>query len=143
VLGKETRMSEIRSYKDLLVWQRAMELVVMCYRLTDRFPIAERYGLTSEVRRSAVSIPSNIAEGYQRRSTGAYLHHLSISLGSQGELETQLEISRRLGLRSDSDVRAVITETEEVGRMLYALVESVRRSPRGGARSFSYRAPSA
>jgi four helix bundle protein len=86
-------MGEIRSYQDLDVWQRSMDLVVSCYRLADRFPRSEAFGLSLELRRSAVSIPSNIAEGHGRKGTGEYLHHLSIAHNSLMELETQLELA--------------------------------------------------
>lgn len=80
-------MKPIKSHRDLLVWQRAMDLVVMCDKLTDRFPASEQFGLAFQIRKSSVSIPSNTAGGYQRRSTGAYLQHLSIASGSQVSLE--------------------------------------------------------
>jgi len=78
----------VRSYRDLIVWQKAMDLVVQCYNLTKNFPNSELYGLTSQLRRAAVSIPSNIAEGHGRSSTKAYVNHLMIAHGSLMELET-------------------------------------------------------
>jgi len=86
----------IASYRDLDVWNRAMELVVACYRVTGEFPRTEELGLKAQLRRAATSVPSNIAEGHGRSSTGAYLRHLSIAHGSLMELETQLDIARRL-----------------------------------------------
>jgi len=88
--------SGIRSYRDLHVWQRAVELVEEIYRVSARFPDDERYGLTSQIRKAAVSVPSNIAEGYGRRRTGHYVHHLDIANGSLKEVETQLIIAGRL-----------------------------------------------
>ena len=128
-------------YKDLVVWQRGMDLVVMCYRLTNDFPPSERMGLSFQIRKSAVSIPSNIAEGNQRRTTPAYINCVSIALGSQGELATQLEASRRLGFGLDRERAVAIDTCEEVGRLLYGLLESLER--RGAApRVFSYTVPS-
>jgi four helix bundle protein len=134
-------MKPIESYRDLVVWQQAMDLVVMCYRVTERFPSSEQFGLTFQVRKSAVSIPSNIAEGYQRRSTGAYLQHLSIASGSQGELGTQLEIARRLGYLPVSAASATSEANEEVGRLLYGLSEGVRRKPHSPRRAYSLIVP--
>jgi len=88
--------TSIRSYRDLEVWRRAMELAQRCYELTAGFSNREIYGLASQIRRAAVSIASNIAEGHSRRSRQAYLNHLSIALGSQSEVETQIDLSCRL-----------------------------------------------
>jgi len=81
---------EIKNYRDLRVWQSGMDLVVMVYELSDKFPAKEMYGLTSQIRRAAVSVPSNIAEGHTRESTKEYLHHLSIAQASLAEVETQI-----------------------------------------------------
>lgn len=86
----------INSFKDLIVWQKSMELVEKVYKITESFPTKEQFGLISQMRRAAVSIPSNIAEGYGRNSTGSYIQFLSIARGSLLELETQLELSKRL-----------------------------------------------
>jgi four helix bundle protein len=134
-------MKRIESYRDLVVWQQAMDLVVMCYRVTERFPSNEQFGLAFEVRKSAVSIPSNIAEGYQRRSTGAYLQHLSIASGSQGELGTQLEIARRLGYLTGTNASVASDANEEVGRLLYGLSEGVRKNPHPPRRAYSWVVP--
>jgi four helix bundle protein len=87
---------DIKSHKDLIIWQRSMDLVESVYRITENFPARENFGLVSQMRRAAVSIPSNIAEGYGRQSTGNYSQFLSIARGSLLELETQIEISLRL-----------------------------------------------
>ena len=120
-------------YRDLEVWQKGMDLVEACYRLTISFPKEELYGLTSQIRRASVSIPSNLAEGHSRRSTGAYINHVSIALGSHGELETCIEIAVRLGFVSSTDVKAVVTQCGSVGRLLYGLHKSLERKnyPRG------------
>lgn len=119
----------IKSYKDLRVWQDSMELAEAIYKATDRFPDRERYGLTSQLRRAAVSVASNIAEGHVR-STGDYLRHLSIARGSIAEVETQLLISKRMGLLSELEAEALLSPCDRVCRMLGRLRTklSIRRS---------------
>jgi len=118
----------IRSYRDLGVWQKAMELAQKCYASTAEFPQREVYGLASQIRRAAVSIPSNIAEGHSRRSRQAYLNHISIALGSQSELETQIDLSCRLGFISKQSSEEILLMAAEVGRMLHGLVASLERT---------------
>lgn len=113
----------IKSYRDLEVWCRAMKLAQLCYEGTARYPQRETYGLVSQIRRAAVSIPSNIAEGHSRRLRQAFINHLSISLGSQSELETQIELSRRLHLLTEEVAGAILQGAEEVGRMLDGLIK--------------------
>jgi four helix bundle protein len=117
----------IKSYRDLDVWQRAMKLAELCYKETDRFPARETYGMASQIRRAAVSIGSNIAEGNSRRTRQAYLNHLSIALGSQSELETQVELSRRLELVSEKSAHEILELAEVVGRMLHSLIRSLEQ----------------
>ena len=119
--------TSIRSYRDLGVWHRAMELAQKCYELTAGFPKPEVYGLASQIRRAAVSIASNIAEGHSRRSRQAYLNHLSIALGSQSEVETQIDLSCRLGFISKESAGEVLLMAGEVGRMLHGLIASLER----------------
>ena len=109
------------------VWQQAMKLAELCYKETEAFPRRETYGMVSQIRRATVSIASNIAEGNSRRSRLAYLNHLSIALGSQSELETQVELSRRLTLLSDGSAQAILELAEVVGRMLHALIRSLEQ----------------
>lgn len=116
----------VRSYRDLQVWQRAMTLVVHCYRHTELFPRSELYGLTGQLRRAAVSIPSNIAEGHERQSPKEFLHHLSIASGSLAELETQIELAMRLNDLVTDDAESLLLECTEVGRMLGGLRKAVR-----------------
>lgn len=112
-------------YRDLVAWQRAMTLAELVYQSTTKFPPEERYGLTSQIRRAAVAIPSNIAEGQGRRSSDAdFVRFLSIALGSLCELETQLELTLRLGLASRDAMAAVFGEAGEVGRLLNGLIRS-------------------
>jgi four helix bundle protein len=116
----------IRSYRDLTVWQKAMDLAVDCYRLSRRLPRSEMYGLSSQMRRSAASIPANIAEGHGREHLGDYLHHLSMANGSLMELETHLLISARLTYCSSDDLKPVFLQTAEVGRMLNGLISKLQ-----------------
>jgi four helix bundle protein len=123
---------KIESYRDLMVWQKAVDLVVECYRLTKRLPATEVYGLSSQVQRAAVSIPANIAEGDGRKHLGDYLQHLSIANGSLKELETHLLVASRLSYpKTTSEIQPALALAEEVGRMLAGLMGKLR------GRSFS------
>ncbi|MFN2444367.1 MAG: four helix bundle protein [Vicinamibacterales bacterium] len=114
----------IRSFRDLIAWQRAMQLTEQIYALTANFPRTEQYGLTAQLRRAAVSIASNIAEGHARQ-TGHYLNHLSVACGSSAELQTQLELACRLGLVDPTRAAPVMDSAAEVGRLLHALAAAV------------------
>ena len=116
----------VRSYRDLIVWQKAMELVTSIYQITRTFPKSETYGLTSQMQRAAVSIPSNIAEGNALKQTQAYLRHLAIASGSLAELETQLEIADRLGYLP-AEQKTVMDQANEVGRLLCGLRRSLEK----------------
>src|SRR3990170_1291659 len=112
---------EIKNYRDLRVWQSGMDLVVMVYELSDKFPSKEVYGLTSQIRRAAVSVPSNIAEGHTRESTKEYLHHLSIAQASLAEVETQMEIAFRLKYCTQDELDKIVTHSTSLGKQLYSL----------------------
>ncbi len=114
-------------YSDLVVWQKAMSLVTEVYKITATFPNEERFGLVSQVRRAAVSIPSNIAEGHGRKSTGAYLNHLSIAYGSLMELETQTQIATRLNFIQEDNATALLNKMDEIGKMLTGLKNSLSK----------------
>ena len=116
----------IRSYKDLMVWQRSMDLVESIYRITDKLPAKEQWGLVSQMRRAAVSVPSNIAEGYGRQSSGNYIQFLSISRGSLLELETQLELCIRLQYFTRIDSEKILNETMEINKMLTSLISKIK-----------------
>jgi four helix bundle protein len=116
-----------KSYRDLETWQEAMNLVEMCYELAASLPVDEKFGLTSQIRRAAVSIPANIAEGYGRAHRGDYLHHLSISGGSLAEVETLLILTGRLKLLSREAVLPVWDKTQVVGRLLTRLQQGLKR----------------
>ena len=117
----------IRSYKDLLVWQKSIELVDGIYRLTRAFPKSETYGLSSQIQRAAVSVAANIAEGSGRDSTKEFIHHLAFSLGSLAELETFLTISLRLGYALKDAVAKLEAQSDEIGKMLSNLQKSLKR----------------
>ena len=116
----------INSYKDLIVWQKSMDLVVEIYKLTEFFPKSEIYGLTSQMRRCSVSIPSNIAEGRRRNSKKDYHHFLIIAYGSGAELETQIEIAKRLQFNKNIDFIKVDSLLNEVMRMLNKILSTLR-----------------
>jgi four helix bundle protein len=113
-------------FKDLIAWQKAIDLVVDVYKLTARFPDHERYGLTSQLRRSAVSIPSNIAEGHGRWTPAELVHGLRIANGSRQEAETQLIVAERLGYISDSETASLYSQLDEVGRIIFGLAGAIR-----------------
>jgi four helix bundle protein len=119
-------MPATNSFRDLDVWQQAMTLVEEIYTISKRFPADERFGLTSQIRRAAVSIPSNIGEGARRKRRKAFLHHLDIALGSQGEVDVQLEIALRLGYCVKADRSQIQQRLDRVGRMLNGLIESLQ-----------------
>jgi four helix bundle protein len=116
----------IRTFKDLVVWQKAMELCVQIYRLTQNYPYHERYGLTAETRKTSRSVIYNIAEGHNRPTTVDYVRFLSIAAGSAGELETQLLLAARLGYLKEDSAQAVILLHAEVERMLDSLIRSLK-----------------
>jgi four helix bundle protein len=118
-------MAVIFTYKDLTVWQRSIELVVAIYTLTEMFPKEEIYGLSSQIRRSSVSIPSNIAEGRCRGSRKDYLQFLRIAYGSGAELETQLEIAKRLPKTKILNYSKVNSLLEEVMKMLNSMIRKL------------------
>ena len=120
-------MASVKSYQDLRVWKEAMRLTVEVYKLTEMFPTHERYGLVSQLRRSAVSVPSNIAEGHARLSTRDYLRHISIAFGSLAELETQLHLSRELGLANDQTIGEILNCAASLGRQIRSLSKSLRQ----------------
>jgi four helix bundle protein len=120
----------IRSYQDLAIWKKAMELVVQVYHLTRHFPREEMHGLTSQMRRAAVSIPTNIAEGWGRGSRKEYIQFLRIARGSLLELETLLAISRSLRYLNQEDMQTTLALVEEISRMLSGLIASLKKGMR-------------
>ena len=124
-MGQETT---IRSFRDLRVWQAAMDLVEQIYVATRTFPKHELYGLASQMQRAAVSIPSNIAEGHTRAHSKEYLRHLSIARGSLAELQTQLEIALRLKYCSADEIGQLITQADSLGKQLYTLRNALTKN---------------
>lgn len=117
---------EIKTYKDLIAYQKAYELALNIYKYTNLFPKTELYGLVSQMRRSAISIPSNIAEGYRRKSRKEYIQFLSIAYGSSGELETQISLSHDLSMLSEIDFIDLQNLNEDVSKLLYKLIKSLK-----------------
>jgi four helix bundle protein len=122
-------MSEIRSYRDLLVWQKAMDLTVHCYQAVEGLPPGERFGLASSIHRTAVAVPSSIANGHGIGITGQYVHHLAQAHGSLMMLETLFLAAERLTYLDPAVVAAILKETSEVGKMLNGLMRSLRNHP--------------
>jgi four helix bundle protein len=114
----------INSYRDLRVWQDAMTLAESCYVLTGRFPRDELFGLTSQIRRAAASIPANIAEGHGRESTGSFVQSLRVSQGSLKELETHLLLAQRVGILAIADLDITMGRCESLGKMVRASIRS-------------------
>ncbi|HEX9545422.1 MAG TPA: four helix bundle protein [Pyrinomonadaceae bacterium] len=117
---------KIQSHRDLIVWQKSMDLVTAVYKLTDDFPKSELYGLTSQIRRCAASIPANIAEGQGRRLAGEFLQFLGNARGSLLELDTHLEIAVRLGMLNKESHSTLMEQLMEVRKLLNGLMRSIR-----------------
>ncbi|MBU4272082.1 MAG: four helix bundle protein [Planctomycetes bacterium] len=117
----------VKDYRDLIVWQKAMNLVETIYRTTKTFPREEIYGLTSQIRRAAISIPSNIAEGNGRHTTRDYVHFLGMAYGSVKEVETQVLISERLRYINSDRSGELVQMTTEIARLISGLVNSLNR----------------
>ena len=116
----------IRSYRDLVVWQKAMALAADCYLKRKSFPRTEAFGMTSQIRRAAASIPANIAEGNGRESTGAYINSLRISQGSLKELETHLMLANTVELMEKNNADELLVACDQVGRLLRALIRALQ-----------------
>ena len=118
----------MKSFRELRVWQQAIDLVEKIYLLTQNFPKQETYGLVSQLRRAVISVPSNIAEGHTREHIKEYLHHLSMAQASLAEVETQLEIGVRLEYISRNQLSKVLDEISGLGKQLYALRNALNRA---------------
>lgn len=117
----------VKSYRELIAWQKAMDLVVGVYEATRAFPREEIYGLTSQLRRAAVSIPSNIAEGQGRHSSKAFIQFLGIAYGSLQETETQVILATRLGYLETTQEAQLLEQCSEVGKLINGLTNALRR----------------
>ncbi|MDQ5845429.1 MAG: four helix bundle protein [Acidobacteriota bacterium] len=126
--NKSPAKAVIKSHRDLIVWQKAMDLVVSVYRATETFPKAETYGLTSQIRRAVTSIPANIAEGQGRRLAKEFIYFLANARGSLWELDTHIESATRLGFCSSEKQVELQMQMDEVGRILNGLMRSVSDS---------------
>jgi len=114
-------MSSLQSYEDLIVWQKSMDFILLVYQISEHFPSKEIFGITSQMRRAAISIPSNIAEGYRRKTTRDYEQFVRIAYGSTAELETQLSIAERLGYMPPDSYKKTRLKLDEISRMLNRL----------------------
>ena len=121
-------MKSLSSYRELIVWQKSMDLAARIYTITRSYPAEERFGITSQMRRAATSIPANIAEGQARRSTGEFLQSLGIARGSLAELETFLTLSERLEFLTKTDSESLLNGCAEINKMLHALMKSLSTS---------------
>ena len=117
----------INSYRDLRVWQESMASAESCHRLTRRLPREEMFGLSSQARRAVASITANIAEGYGRENTRAFVQYLRIAQGSLKEVETRLLLAQRVGLLADTDISGSMAQCESIGKMLRSLIRSLQR----------------
>ncbi|MBS3735258.1 MAG: four helix bundle protein [Phycisphaerae bacterium] len=127
-------METLRSYKDLVAWQKAVDLVEYVYRLSGTWPQEERFGLVSQIRRAAVSVCANIAEGFGRSRKADYLRFLDIAAGSANETETHMVIADRLGFADAEEAERAIAATQEVQRIIRGLIRSIRNSSRTNIR---------
>jgi four helix bundle protein len=131
-VAKESRVESresgeaIRSYRDLVAWQKAMALLVSVYAQTEQFPKHELYGLSQQLRRAVVSVPSNIAEGSSRRSTQEFLRYLNIASGSLAEVETQISAARMLDYVSLEQEKNLLTQSDEVSRIIQGLYNALQ-----------------
>jgi four helix bundle protein len=117
----------LQSYRELQVWQKSMDLVVDCYQVTELFPKTETYGLAIQLQRAAVSVPANIAESQGRNHTREFINHLSMAYGSLMEVETHLQIAARLNYLNDASLQRLLERSNEIGRMLNGLMQSLNR----------------
>ncbi|CAN5777203.1 four helix bundle protein [soil metagenome] len=122
-----TNQSKFKSYRELIVWQKSMQFVTDIYRVTESLPSLEQFGLTAQIRRAAVSIPSNIAEGFGRQLSGDFVRFLTIARGSLYEVQTQIEIAFNLRFLRDDAVNALSTQASEIERMLNRLITTIRQ----------------
>jgi four helix bundle protein len=119
-------VATVRSYRDLIVWQKAMALAALCYAKTRSFPRSEAFGLTAQIRRAAASIPANIAEGNGRENTGSYIQFLRVSQGSLKELETHVLLAQTVELMNKPDAEQLLEMSEEVGKLLRSLIRALQ-----------------
>jgi len=119
----------VQNYRDLVVWQKSIEIAKMVYQLVKKLPKEEIHALSNQMRRAAVSIPSNIAEGHERKSTKEYIRHLAIAKGSKAELQTQLHICVEIGYLTETDIADAMETLEEISRMLASIIRKLSPAP--------------
>jgi four helix bundle protein len=124
-------VTPVRSYRDLVVWQQAMELAKLCYVLTRSFPRTEAFGLTAQIRPAGASIPANIAEGNGRENTGSYIQFLRVSQGSLKELETHVLLAQAVELMGAADAEQILVKSERVGKLLRSLIRTPQDKVQG------------
>ena len=122
--------AQIKSYRDLRVWQDAMTLAEVCYRLTGGFPREEVFGLSAQIRRAAVSIAANIAEGHGRENTQSFIQYLRIAQGSLKELETHLMLAERVNIAANSNTDVILVQCENLGKMVRSLIRALQTKAR-------------
>ena len=125
-IGTQARVTPVRSYRDLVVWQKAMALAALCYTKTRSFPRAEAFGMTAQIRRAAASIPANIAEGNGREHTGSYIQFLRVSQGSLKELETHVLLAQTVELMDQADAEQILDMSEQVGKLLRSRIRALQ-----------------
>lgn len=125
-MEKAEKKIKLKTFKDLIAWQKAYALCLEIYQLAKNFPISEQYGLTSQMKRSALSVPSNIAEGYVRHGTQDYIRFLYIAYASLAELETQLLLAKDLGYIKSDNFNEIINLQAEVQRIMFRLIDSLK-----------------
>lgn len=126
-MGEEADSAPIRSYRDLDVWQLAVDLAVECYRYAARLPASEGYGMVTQIRRSSASVAANIAEGHGRETTASFVQFLRVAQGSLKELETHLIIADRAGLPGREMIDSLLAKADRVGKMLRSMIRSLQR----------------
>jgi four helix bundle protein len=127
IVLQRSSMATITSFRQLIVWQKSIDLAIQCYQLARRLPRSEQSVLGHQIRKSSVSMPSNVAEGFSRHSTAFYIQHLWTAHASGAELEAQLEIGRRIEIVNEQEAERLIGHAQEVGRMINGLVRSLER----------------
>lgn len=124
-------IKSFRSYRDLAVWKKAMKLAKATYKVTSKFPAEERFGLTNQIRRAVVSIPSNLAEGHARSSAAEFARFISIAMGSLAEVETQIILAGGLGYASADVIEEMLQDLDEIGKMLRGLAKAIQSRRKG------------
>ena len=125
---------KVTSYRELIVWQKSMDLATLIFQITKSFPTSEQYGLTNQIRRASFSIPSNIAEGFCRGGRAEFRQFLQIAFASGAELETQLEIAKNIGVLQEKDYKLLISKLDEIMRMLNKMIRTVKNNQEQSSR---------